>query len=147
MRLIAHRGNTIGPDSDKENSIEHLSNALEKGFDVEIDLWVIGDQLWLGHDKPESRVTENWLDSAESRIWIHCKNLDAVAWNSYRNFNWFFHESESLALTSKGFLWLHPGVLVNTPKSVNLNFERVSRSEISHLEDCYAFCGDYVAEL
>ena len=41
MLKISHRGNINGPDLEKENSIEQIFIAIGKGFDVEIDVWVI----------------------------------------------------------------------------------------------------------
>jgi hypothetical protein len=38
MRLISHRGNTIGPNPEMENSPLYIQETLDKGFDVEIDL-------------------------------------------------------------------------------------------------------------
>jgi glycerophosphoryl diester phosphodiesterase len=48
--LIAHRGNTYGPNEDKENSPEYIDDALKAGFDVEIDLRVVNGDCWLGYE-------------------------------------------------------------------------------------------------
>ena len=53
MKIISHRGNLNGPDPQKENSPEYLAKALEKGFDVEIDIWLKEkEDIYLGHDEP-----------------------------------------------------------------------------------------------
>ena len=56
MKFIAHRGNLNGPEPDKENSITQIKKCIELGFDVEIDLRVINEELWLGHDQPKVKV-------------------------------------------------------------------------------------------
>ena len=38
MILIAHRGNTIGPNIEKENHPDYIDEAIKKGFDVEVDI-------------------------------------------------------------------------------------------------------------
>ena len=37
MRLIAHRGNINGRNKKRENEIEYILEALNLGYDVEID--------------------------------------------------------------------------------------------------------------
>ena len=39
MILISHRGNIDGPNEVRENSPYYIMEALEAGYDVEIDLW------------------------------------------------------------------------------------------------------------
>ena len=63
MKLIAHRGNTSGPNIDKENDPEYLIQAVDKGFDCEVDVWVIEDKIWLGHDKPTYEVDANFISN------------------------------------------------------------------------------------
>ena len=57
MLIIAHRGCTEGPD-EKENEPNFIDEALKK-FYCEIDLWKIQDSLFLGHDYPKYKITEN----------------------------------------------------------------------------------------
>ena len=38
MIYISHRGNVDGPVKDKENNIDHIQKALNKGFEVEVDV-------------------------------------------------------------------------------------------------------------
>ena len=39
MILISHRGNLKGINPQRENEPLYIVEALEKGFDVEIDVW------------------------------------------------------------------------------------------------------------
>ena len=45
MVLISHRGNLEGKNIELENDPTYIDSAIEKGFDVEIDLWVDNDGL------------------------------------------------------------------------------------------------------
>ena len=41
MYFISHRGNTLGPDISKENSVDYINDAIKKGYDVYIQKVVI----------------------------------------------------------------------------------------------------------
>lgn len=49
--VIAHRGNISGPDPEQENKPEYLQAALDKGYDVEVDVWgsYQDNVWWAGH--------------------------------------------------------------------------------------------------
>jgi len=47
--LISHRGNIDGKTL-LENQPSYIDDAIDLGYDVEIDIWYIGDKLYLGHD-------------------------------------------------------------------------------------------------
>ena len=57
MILIAHRGNLNGK-TNRENQPEYIQEALVQDFDVEIDVWYIEDEFWLGHDIPQYKIEE-----------------------------------------------------------------------------------------
>ena len=61
--LIAHRGNIKGPQKELENSPEYLLDALGKGYHAEVDVWLIEDEFFLGHDEPRYRVNSEFLIS------------------------------------------------------------------------------------
>ena len=52
MYFISHRGNTLGPNISKENSVDYINDAIKKGYDVEIDVWFEKENFYLGHYKP-----------------------------------------------------------------------------------------------
>ena len=66
MVLIAHRGNTDGRFESYENEPNYIDKALKKGYDVEIDIWVIEGNFYLGHDKPQYGITLEWLDKRKN---------------------------------------------------------------------------------
>lgn len=139
---IAHRGNRAGTNPELENRPDYVLGAIEEGFQVEVDLWWDDGELWLGHDSPQYKVDWTWLIQHSEVLWVHCKNLDAVSRVSNSELNWFFHDRDEVALTAKGFLWCYPGIIVQGPDSVLLNFtDAVSRSTYEDVPH-FAVCAD-----
>ena len=110
MILIAHRGNTNGRFESYENEPAYIDLALNKGIDVEIDIWFKDNALWLGHDKPMYMIPLTWLLGRTPKLWIHCKNIEALIYfNSLSHiFNYFWHETDKATLTSTGIIWAYP---------------------------------------
>ena len=77
MHLISHRGNILGSFPEKENNPTYIDCAINSGYDVEIDIHLIDNQFWLGHDEPQYKITGEWLTERVSSLWIHCKNIEA----------------------------------------------------------------------
>jgi len=110
MILISHRGNTNGKLPSAENRPDYIDEAIGFGFDVEIDVWLIDGVIFLGHDEPQYGITQQWLNERVDKLWIHCKNVEALEWfNIIGRFNYFWHEEDTATLTSKLFIWAYPG--------------------------------------
>ena len=109
MLLISHRGNIHGPDRMKENTPEYIMESINQGYEVEVDVWSIDDEWFLGHDKPAVKIKDDFFSN---KMWIHCKNLEAVEKLSGTNLNWFWHDKDKLTMTNGGFIWCHSGVFV-----------------------------------
>lgn len=113
MLLISHRGNIDGKNSNLENSPEYILKAIQAGYDVEVDLWVDGAKLALGHDEPQFNINLDWLIEFKDRLWIHCKNLEAVSFlntcNHSEELNYFWHEDDKVTLTSQNYIWANIG--------------------------------------
>ena len=58
MLLISHRGNLDKINFDDENKPDYILAAIELGYEVEIDLWVVNKKLFLGHDYGEFAIDE-----------------------------------------------------------------------------------------
>jgi hypothetical protein len=110
---IAHRGNVFGKEPDRENEPDYLLRAINMGFDVEVDVWVLDDTVWFGHDSPVyGPIGMEFLDTISDAAWFHCKNLEALVWFKKNNnsFRYFWHEEDSYTLTSNGYIWTYPGM-------------------------------------
>lgn len=139
MKYISHRGNLKGPEPDLENEPGYIQDALDAGFDVEVDVWYINEKFMLGHDAPVYNVNLNFL--LDSRLWCHAKNPEALEAMLKAGIHCFWHENDERTLTSRGVVWTYPHKqLVNHSVVVildkELNYEYVSRA--------VAVCGDYV---
>lgn len=138
MIKIAHRGNTNGP-SIHENQIWYVQDALDKGFDVELDVWLVRDKLWAGHDSAQYLIPEDFLFSNANHLWIHCKNFEALDYfaQSGNSFNYFWHQEDDFTLTSHNFIWTYPGKQVGK-WSVIVDLD--GKTDY----DCYGLCSDYL---
>jgi hypothetical protein len=113
MIIISHRGNLDGPLEGNENTVPYIEKALHD-FDVEIDVWHHKKKLWLGHDFPQDPIEVKWLLQNKKKLWIHCKNLDAMDYLCELNFthpmgfNFFGHSSDDFVLTSQNYIFTLP---------------------------------------
>ena len=106
MKFISHRGNINGKNLELENNPTYIKEAIKKGYDVEIDVWFI-DTFYLGHDKPEYKVTKSFLEN--TKLWCHAKNLLALENLQKLKTKYFWHQEDDYTLTSNGYIWTYPG--------------------------------------
>jgi hypothetical protein len=107
MILISHRGNLNGK-TDDENKPKYIEEALSQGFDVEVDVWYDNNQFWLGHDKPQYKVSDGFFFFF--CLWCHAKNIQALyVMNTNYHIHCFWHQEDDVTLTSRGFFWTYPG--------------------------------------
>lgn len=139
MVLISHRGNINGRFESYENEPAYIDHAIEFGYDVEIDLWMNDGVLYLGHDAIQYGITLNWLEERKSKLWIHCKNVDVIEYLSNKDLHYFWHEEDTLTLTSKGYMWVYPGkqpVIGSIAVMPEIHNDDISK--------CYGVCSDYI---
>lgn len=117
MKIISHRGNLNGPEQNRENTLESIDYAIYLGFDVELDVFFINHTLYLGHDLniilPPPKFL-NYLLNNSNRLWIHCKNIEALVYlKDYTSLNTFGHSNDDFVLTSKKYIFCKPGLKSN----------------------------------
>jgi len=140
MILIAHRGNINGRLESYENEPNYIDLAISKGFDVEIDIHMIEGNLYLGHDEPQYGITQNWINQRFDKLWLHCKNIEAVEWfSSISGFNYFWHQEDTLTLTSKGYIWSYPG-----KQPIKNSIAVMPELYNDNLNSCIGICSDYI---
>lgn len=142
MIYIAHRGNILGPNPFKENHPDYLKEALKQGYHIETDVWFVGTQFILGHDKPQYEVDKSFLSN--NKVWAHAKSMETlhVLASGSNLIHYFFHEHDEATITSKGWLWTYPGKLVGHSKSVAVMPER-SKVQPVNLYFSGAICTDF----
>lgn len=139
MKLIAHRGLMYGPDEVLENQPEQINLAIAQGFDVEIDVWVIGTEIFLGHNGPDHAVSLDFIKRKE--VWAHAKNYQALEYMLNNDVHCFWHENDARTLTSKGYAWTYPNK-ETFEKSVIV----VLQPELNVPTNIFGVCGDYVVQ-
>jgi len=143
MKLISHRGLVDGP-SVYENSPSLIEDTLSLGFDCEIDVWKVHNQIYLGHDEPKYIVKESFILSHTINSWYHCKNYEILEWMSHRrDINYFWHEEDDFTLTSRGFIWTYPSNPLCS-NSVCVLPEKYMRLEDTPSLTSYGICSDYI---
>lgn len=144
MLLISHRGNLNGKNNKAENTINHINKALFYGFYVEIDVWVINKQIYLGHDYPKEKVSKNFIQN--SKFFCHAKNPDALIYLSSTSLNYFWHENDYFTLTSHNMIWAHPKSMEylsnkETDKIISVCPENI---KLKINKNFYGICSDYI---
>jgi len=141
MKYIAHRGNMIGKFESYENEPNYIDKAIQEGFDVEVDVWYVNGILWLGHDNPQYGVDFRWFRDRISKLWVHCKNIEAIIYfkECGYNINYFWHEEDSLTLTSHNYIWAYPGK--QPIKGSIAVMPEINNDDIS---SCTGICSDHI---
>jgi hypothetical protein len=145
VKLIAHRGNRNGIDV-KENSPEFLQQAIDLGYDIEVDIRYINGEWWLGHDGPQYQIDSPFNLFDNSKVWWHCKNFAALDKLQGSNLNYFWHQEDDHTLTSKGFIWTYPGKEIGINNIIVMPENVMSLDEIKKLK-CFAVCSDLVQSI
>jgi hypothetical protein len=141
MILISHRGNINGRLELSENEPNYIDSAISKGYDVEVDIWVVEGTFYLGHDKPQYGVTLGWLFERKDKLWIHCKNIEAIEFFNllFETYNYFWHQEDTVTLTSKGFIWAYPG-----KQPINRSIAVMPELFNDNTDSCLGICSDYI---
>jgi len=160
MKIIAHRGNLNGPKGSKyENSPSYLIEAMNAGFCVEVDIWIVRDgddkKLFFGHDKPQHLVDSKFFEIGKydpmDRIYFHCKNLDAMLFCHVINVadafgpgcKFFSHDKDPYTLVSDGSIWTYPDPDNElSTLSIPVVYDRHSTWDFDRLKKCEGICTD-----
>lgn len=147
MRLISHRGNTDGANSDTENRIETVDKVIyDEGFYCEVDIRCKQSSLFLGHDLEQEQISIEWLLDRSGRLFIHCKDLESLDILSNHKWghilNYFYHNEDDATLTSHGQIWLHPKANYVPKKSIIVLPMKALTLEGCPHDDIYGICTD-----
>ena len=137
MYLISHRGNLNGAESENENNPKYLKIAINKGFNVEVDVRFEKEKFYLGHDFSQYEVNKDFL--LNENIWCHAKTHEALLALDKINAHYFWHQEDDYTITSKGFFWTFPGKKL-LKKSICVLPEKANYKKI----DCLGICSDFI---
>ena len=139
MIYISHRGNLKGRNVERENEPEYIDEAIKAGFDVEIDMWWVDGKTYLGHDGPQYEVDDKWLSTRADKLWVHCKNVELLNWIRSTILHYFWHEEDTLTLTSKQYMWVYPGkqpIIGSIAVMPEIHNDKIKK--------CVGVCSDYI---
>ena len=103
MILISHRGNISGPVPEMENNPIYIDKAIEKGYDVEVDIrGSFSTKFYLGHDEGQYAVPPEWIFARAHKLWLHAKDIQALhsLTQQASNFNVFWHQEDFYTITT-----------------------------------------------
>jgi len=144
MIKISHRGNINNIDHTRENSPSYIDEAIRMGYDVEIDIRFINDQLYLGHDIPEYKIDINFLTKRKDNLWVHTKDFKSLSRLISLPLRIFFHEKEAHTIIhNTNLIWSH-NLNESNENSIIPLLTRQSISESSKYMHVYGICSDFV---
>ena len=145
MILISHRGNINGPNPELENKPEYIDTAIYLGYDVEIDVQMIDNEIYLGHDRPQYKINIEWIYVRINKFWVHCKNIEAIEFFSYiennNKINYFWHQEDTVTLTSKRYVWAFPG-----KQPIKNSVAVLPEVYKDPINQCAGVCSDYISK-
>jgi hypothetical protein len=143
MILISHRGNYKGSNPKNENAPSQIDRVLSLGFDCEIDVWMINDQFFLGHDCPHYRIDISFLYLRLNHLFLHAKNIEVLnELSKSKTFHFFAHANDPFVVTSQGIIWCYPS---KKPFKCGINlFPEKNNLSKNDLKDVYGICSDYI---
>lgn len=141
MKLISHRGNINGRIPEVENHPDYIDDTILLGYDVEIDVWMMNGKIFLGHDNPQYEITIDWINGRNHCLWVHCKNVEILEFlnklNS--NINYFWHETDTVTLTSKNYIWAYPG-----KQPIKNSIAVMPELNQENTTECVGICSDFI---
>lgn len=141
MLLISHRGNTKGPEEQKENLPIRVRNLLLSGYHVEVDVWWIEDNFFLGHDSPQYKILPLFLK--HENLWCHAKNLDAlIKMKSFGIKRFFWHQNDDYTLTSEGIIWTFPNKIC--PEDGIIVCQTLEETKEMFTKNIRGICSDWI---
>jgi hypothetical protein len=143
MILISHRGNISGVLPEKENSPEYIDLAIRSGYSVEMDVRLIGNNLFLGHDTPDYPVTIDWLIDRTQYLFVHTKNFGALSHLIDSGLKTFYHQREAHTIINNcNLIWSHNLAEANWKSIIPL----LSREDFSKFNgnDVAGICSDFI---
>jgi len=140
IEIISHRGNTDGPQ--KKDNVASKLEQTAKNMLVEVDVWNIDKQWYLGHDAPEAETSIYFISN--KNFILHAKNLQALDYLTDTDLHYFWHQEDDFTLTSNNLIWTYPNGEVTT-KSI-IVCQTLEEVETYKDEDIWGLCTDYVED-
>lgn len=146
MKYISHRGNLDCATSEDENRPQYIQNAIDLGYDVEMDVRRIENKLFLGHDTPDYEISVDWLLERKNNLWIHTKNFAALSYLIDYDLRIFYHQKEEHTIINKcNIIWSH-NLLEANEKSI-IPLLKLNDLNTYDGNNVYGMCSDFIIKL
>lgn len=146
MIFISHRGNIDQIIPERENSPDYIDEAIAQGYDVEMDIRLINNELFLGHDHPDYAIGLQWLLDRKNFLWVHTKNFAALSFLIDQDLRIFYHQKENHTIIHNcNIIWSHELSEANEKSIIPL----LSIDNIYNWNkrNVYGICSDFVNKL
>lgn len=143
MIIIAHRGNIDGINKNTENDPFYIDRAINKGYFVEIDLWFVDNQLYLGHNNPQYPIDIDWIIERKQNLIIHEKNIDCCLCKDLLLTNRVTHNIDDYAITSTHIGWTTKKELLNENTIWVINEKKEDLTGLKLLGICTDYANYY----
>lgn len=131
MVIVSHRGNLIGPGHVENNPIG-IEKTCKK-YITEIDVWYHQKEWYLGHDYPKFLIPFSFFD--QNNLILHCKNHEAMIELLSTDIHFFWHQNDTMTLTSKKIIWCQPNYFLD--KGIVVDF-----GDPRDIPNVYGICTD-----
>ena len=102
-------------------------------------MWVVNGVLYLGHDEPQYEITWEYFKDKVDKLWVHCKNIEALYFVKETKLHYFWHETDTVTLTSKNYIWAYPG-----KQPISGSIAVMPELENDNVLLCKGVCSDYI---
>ena len=86
-------------------------------------------------------ISLRWFRDKITKLWIHCKNIEAVVFfkECGNDINYFWHEEDTLTLTSQNHLWAYPG-----KQPIKNSIAVMPEINNDNISQCSGICSDFI---
>ena len=144
--LISHRGNTeTDSNTYLENTPSYIDLAISLGFNVELDVRTKNGDIYLGHDRPETKIKKSWLTDRQEHLLVHCKDFASLSILIDTSLAVFFHEQEDYTVISNGLIWAHETKNLTENCIIPILGQEIS-TQLQELDQkIYGVCSDFIS--
>jgi hypothetical protein len=95
----------------------------------------------LGHDIPQYKINIDWVNNRSHCLWVHCKNIEILEFLNKINsdINYFWHETDTITLTSKNHIWAYPG-----KQPIKNSIAVMPELNQENIDECLGICSDFI---
>lgn len=145
MLLISHRGNINSVQPAFENSPHYIDNAILSGYDVEMDVRLINNEIYLGHDEPDYKISLEWLLERKKHLFIHTKNFGVLSYLIDKDLRTFYHQKENHTIINNcNLIWSHELSEANEKSIIPLISKEDIEKQVKIPDNVYGICSDFV---